>query len=140
MALVDLERKNMELRMENASLRAAQSQERQRTAGQENRIFIHESSIDQLNKKLRCKENEIRNLQTQLNQKQQLLNQMELEKEKQKKRLNSKHAVEKEKITNDLANKLQEQKNEMHVRMEKIKMWFEYFNSNSIWFLVQDQG
>lgn len=120
MTLHDLEREIIALRTENASLKAAFGQERQRTQSHENKIVVHESAIDQLNKKLKNRDNEIRNLQTQLNQKQQLLNQKELEKEKQKKRLNCKFAVEREKIESELETKLQQQKNEMHVRGELI--------------------
>lgn len=115
MTLHALEREIITLRTENAALKASFGQERQRTQSHENKIVVHESAIDQLNKKLRARDSEIRQLQQQLAQKQQLLTQKELEKEKQKKRLNSRFAVEKEKIECEAETRLQQQKNELNV-------------------------
>lgn len=115
MALLEIERENLKLKTENASLKAILGQERQRTVVHENKIIIHESSIDQLNKKLKNRENELHSLQTQLNHKQQLLTQREMEKEKQKKRFNSKIAVEQDKAVKEMETRLQQQQNEMQV-------------------------
>lgn len=100
----------------------------------ENKIIIHESSIDQLNKKLRQRENEVKELRAQLDQKQQLLTQKEIEKDKQKKRYNSKFAVEQDKLTKEMEAKLQQQKNDMQDKMRdkenKLQKLAEIFNSN----------
>lgn len=129
-----MERENCSLKTENASLKAIYSQSKQRLESFENKIIIHESSIDQLNKKLRQRENEVRELRAQLDQKQQLLTQKEIEKDKQKKRYNSKFAVEQDKLTKEMEAKLQQQKNDMQDKMRdkenKLKRLAEIFNSN----------
>lgn len=132
--LYEMERENCSLKTENASLKAIYAQLKQRVESFENKVIIHESSIDQLNKKLRCRDNEIKELRAQLDQKQQLLNQKEIEKDKQKKRYNSKFAVEQDKLTKEMEAKMQQQKNDMQDRMRdkenKLKRLAEIFNSN----------
>lgn len=115
-----MDRELCTLRTENASAKAAFAQERQRLQSHEKRIVLQESVIDQLNKKLKSRDQEIANLQTQLNQKQQLINQKDLEKEKQKKRLNSRFAVEKDRIETELETKLMQQKYELNVSVYHI--------------------
>lgn len=119
MTLVGMERDNMALRSENAALKAVLQQERQRIAMHETKIIRYENSIDELNKKMRNRDNEIRDLRTQVEQKQQLLTQKEIEKDKQKRRYNSKFAVEQDKLTREMEAKMEQQKLAMRVFKKK---------------------
>lgn len=138
-----MERENCSLKTENASLKAIYNQSKQRTEGFENKIIIHESSIDQLNKKLRQRENEVRELRAQLDQQQQLLTQKEIEKDKQKKRYISKFNVEQDKLAKEMEAKLQKQKSDMQdkwrVKENKLKQVAEIVNSNEQNYQRRDQ-
>lgn len=115
MSLVAMERENISLRSENAAMKAVLQQERQRITIHEKKLIIYEHSIDELNKKMRNRENEIRDLRTQVEQKQQMLTQKDIEKDKQKRRYNSKFAVEQDKLTREMEAKMEQHKLAMRV-------------------------
>ncbi|XP_058054870.1 kinesin-like protein KIF23 [Anopheles bellator] len=117
MNLHKLEGENVALRMENASIKGVLQQGKQKIGAMENKITLYESSIDDLNRRNRQLEERLRQLQAQLNQKTQLVSQKELEKERQRKKFNSKIAVESEKMSRELELKLQEQKNKLRHEM-----------------------
>lgn len=89
-----MEKENLALRTELASLKVVYKQERDRGMALENRIRIHESSIDVLNNKVSNRERQIDELSRKLRDQQNLLTRKDLEKENEKKKFNSKLAVE----------------------------------------------
>lgn len=124
--LMNLDRDNLQLRTELASLKAVYKQERERSAALENRVRIHESSIDVLNNTVSKRERQIQELTHKLNEQEQLLSQKEHEKEKQKKKFNSKLAVEQDKNKREFDIKLREQRakmqEHMRIRDEKLRL------------------
>ncbi|XP_035918738.1 kinesin-like protein KIF23 [Anopheles stephensi] len=126
MNLHKMESENLALRTESVSLKGVLAQSKQKITALENKIVIYESSIDDLNRRNRVLEERVRELQTQLNQKTQLVSQKELEKERQRKKFTSKFAVESEKMSRELEVKLMEQKNklqdEMRDKEERLRM------------------
>ncbi|XP_001868064.2 kinesin-like protein KIF23 [Culex quinquefasciatus] len=113
MNLHKIEKDNAALKSENVSIKGVLAQSRQKIKAMENKIVIYESSIDDLNRRNRTLEERVRELNAQLNTKTQQLNQKEIEKERQRKKYNSKIAVESEKMSRELELKLQEQKNKL---------------------------
>lgn len=95
--LMQIEKENLSLRTELASLKVVYKQERDRSYALENKIRVHESSIDVLNNKLGNRERQIDELTRKLRDHQNMLTRKEQEKENQKKKFNSKLAVEVEK-------------------------------------------
>lgn len=120
-----MERENISLRSENAAMKAVLQQERQRITIHEKKLIIYEHSIDELNKKMRNRENEIRDLRTQVEQKQQMLTQKEIEKDKQKRRYNSKFAVEQDKLTREMEAKMEQHKLAMRVCFNNLILCFQ---------------
>ncbi|XP_053675408.1 kinesin-like protein KIF23 [Anopheles nili] len=117
MNLHKLESENLLLRTENTSFRAVLTQNKQKIGAMESKIVVYESSIDDLNRRNRQLEERLLQLQTQLNQKTQMITQKELEKERQRKKFTSKFAVESEKMSRELELKLMEQKNKLQDEM-----------------------
>lgn len=116
------EKENLSLRTELASLKAVYKQERDRTIALENRIRVHESSIDVLNNKVANRERQIDDLTRRLRDHQNLITKKEQEKENQKKKFDSKLAVEV-----DRRDRLHEMKhaklqNKIRVKDEKLKL------------------
>ncbi|KAM8710769.1 hypothetical protein ACLKA7_017405 [Drosophila subpalustris] len=124
--LMNLDRDNLQLRTELASLKAVYKQERDRSAALENKVRIHESSIDVLNSTVSKRERQIQELTHKLNEQEQLLSQKEQQHEKQKKKFNSKLAVESDKNKREFDQKLREQRAKMQERMrikdEKLRL------------------
>ncbi|XP_041767806.1 kinesin-like protein KIF23 [Anopheles merus] len=131
-----LESDNLSLRTENTSYKGVLAQNKQKIIALENKIVIYESSIDDLNRRNRQLEERVRELQTQLNQKTQLVSQKELEKERQRKKFTSKIAVESEKMSRELEIKLMEQKNklqdEMRDKEERLRLVSEIIQGTPI--------
>lgn len=123
---MNLDRDNLQLRTELASMKAVYKQERERSAALENKVRIHESSIDVLNNTLSKRDRQIQELSQKLSEQEQLLTQKEQEKEKQKKKYNSKLAVESDKNKREFDMKLREQRAKMQERMrikdEKLRL------------------
>ncbi|XP_052894600.1 kinesin-like protein KIF23 [Anopheles moucheti] len=136
MNLHKLESENVSLRTENVSFKGVLAQSKQKITALENKIVIYESSIDDLNRRNRVLEERVRELQTQLNQKTQLVSQKEQEKERQRKKFTSKIAVESEKMNRELEIKLMEQKNklqdEMRDKEERLRMVSEIIQGTPI--------
>ncbi|XP_065361092.1 kinesin-like protein KIF23 [Calliphora vicina] len=120
--LMQMERENLSLRTELASLKAVYKQERDRSYALENKIRVHESSIDVLNNKLGNRERQIDELTRKLRDHQSMLSRKEQEKENQKKKFNSKLAVEVEKL--DRLHDLKHAKLQCKIRSkdEKLKL------------------
>lgn len=139
--LMQMERENLQLRTELASLKTVYKQERDRMIAMENKLRVHESSIDELNNKLGNRERQIDELTRKLRDQQNLLNQKEQEKEKQKKKFTSKLAVEVDKKDRELEIRLREQRDKMRqkmrVRDEKLRLVSNIIQSEDIPSLVR---
>lgn len=142
--LMNLDRDNLQLRTELASLKAVYKQERDRSAALENRVRIHESSIDVLNNTVAKRERQIQELTHKLNEQEQMLTQKEHEKEKQKKKFNSKLAVESDKNKREFDMKLREQRAKMQERMrikdEKLRLVSNILQSEDVPSLPRSQS
>ncbi|TDG45463.1 hypothetical protein AWZ03_008086 [Drosophila navojoa] len=142
--LMNLDRDNLQLRTELASMKAVYKQERERSAALENKVRIHESSIDVLNNTLSKRDRQIQELSEKLSEQEQLLTQKEQEKEKQKKKYNSKLAVESDKNKREFDMKLREQRAKMQERMrikdEKLRLVSNILQSEDVPSLPRSQS
>lgn len=142
--LMNLDRDNLQLRTELASLKAVYKQERERSAALEKKVRIHESSIDVLNNTLSKRDRQIEELTFKLDEQKNLLTQKEHEKEKQKKKFSSKLAVESDKNKRELELKLREQRNKLQERMrikdEKLRLVSNILQSEDLPSLPRSQS
>ncbi|XP_022212746.2 kinesin-like protein KIF23 [Drosophila obscura] len=142
--LMNLDRDNLQLRTELASLKAVYKQERERSSALEKKVRIHESSIDVLNNTLSKRDRQIEELTFKLNEKENLLTQKEHEKEKQKKKFSSKMAVETDKNKRELEIKLRQQREKLHERMrikdEKLRLVSNILQSEDLPSLPRSQS
>lgn len=115
MQLVQVERENLNLRTENNTLNSMINLERNKNSIYEKKFEGMECKVDELSRKLRDRETLIKDLQKQLNQKQYLINQKDLENEKQKRKYSTKIATETEKNYRELNNKFKAEKDVLHV-------------------------
>lgn len=81
----------------------------------EARIESHETKIEELTRKLRERENQLKETKNELNQMKYMLSQKDLDQEKQKKKFDTKRAVDHEKISREYENKLRAEKDRIHV-------------------------
>uniref|UniRef100_A0A1B0B7Y8 Kinesin-like protein n=1 Tax=Glossina palpalis gambiensis TaxID=67801 RepID=A0A1B0B7Y8_9MUSC len=130
--LMQMEKENLSLRCELASLKVVYKQERDRSSALENKIRVHESSIDVLNNKVKNRERQIDDLTRQLRGQQTLLDRKEQEKEHQKKKFDSKLAVEMDK-----RNRLHELKHaklqdKIRVKDEKLRLLSNIIQSDEL--------
>ncbi|XP_055913286.1 kinesin-like protein KIF23 [Eupeodes corollae] len=142
--LVQVEKENLSLKTELASIKAVYNSERERVVALENKLRVHESSIDILNNKLSNRERQLDELQRKLSENQNLLSQKEQEKEKQKKKFNSKMAVEADKKNRELEIKLREQRQKLQERMrikdEKLRLVSNIIKSDDIPGLIRSHS
>lgn len=142
--LMNLDRDNLQLRTELASLKAVYKQERDRSAALEKKVRIHESSIDVLNNTLSKRDRQIEELSFKLNEKESQLTQKEHEKEKQKKKFSSKLAVESDKTKREFEHKLREQRAKLTERMrikdEKLRLVSNILQSEDLPSLPRSQS
>ncbi|XP_017071631.1 kinesin-like protein KIF23 [Drosophila eugracilis] len=142
--LMNLDRDNLQLRTELASLKAVYKQERERSAALEKKVRIHESSIDVLNNTLSKRERQVEELTFKLNEKENMLTQKEHEKEKQKKKFSSKLAVESDKNKREFELKLREQRAKLQERMrikdEKLRLVSNILQSEDLPSLPRSQS
>ncbi|EDV40552.1 uncharacterized protein Dana_GF10567 [Drosophila ananassae] len=142
--LMNLDRDNLQLRTELASLKAVYKQERERSAALEKKVRIHESSIDVLNNTLSKRDRQIEELTFKLDEQKNLLTQKEHEKEKQKKKFSSKLAVESDKNKRELELKLREQRAKLQERMrikdEKLRLVSNILQSEDLPSLPRSQS
>jgi kinesin family protein 23 len=135
MSLLQNEKDNITLKTENIALKELLNQDRQKVSALENKILIYERSIDDLNRKNQNLEYHLSEMELRLNEKSSQLSQKELEKEKQRRKFNSKLNVEKEKGARELEQKLREQKSKMEQCMkdkeEKLRLVSEIISSDT---------
>jgi kinesin family protein 23 len=126
----------MRLKLENASVTATLTQERGRIQILEDKIIRYESSVDQMNRKMRDKDDLINQLEQELNDKQHRIEKTQHEKEKQRRKYDSKLAEEADKKKREMEIKLSEQerkmKNQMRTQEEKLRLVTDIINGNDI--------
>lgn len=122
-ALVQMERDSFNLKSENASLTAMLHNERQKVIAYEEKMVQYEDTVSELSRQVKSRESLIREMKGQLNQKQQVICQKELEKEKQKRKYDNRLASETGKLTKEMEHKLKEQQDKMKV-CEGFLHWF----------------
>lgn len=110
-----MERDSFNLKSENASLTAMLQNERQKVIAYEEKMAQYEDTVTELSRQVQSRESLIREMKGQLNQKQQVICQKELEKEKQKQKFSSRLASETGKLTKEMEHKLKEQQEKMKV-------------------------
>lgn len=115
MQLVRTEQEISTFRSENAKLNEMLKLERNRTEIHERKIESMEFKIEEMNRKLRERETMIKDLQTQNNQKQCTLREMEVEHERMKRKYQSKFVTETEKTRGQLAREFKEKEEAWHV-------------------------
>lgn len=124
------------MKTENAAITATLNQERERIRAYESKIMRHETSLDQLNRKLRDFEEYNSNMERKLGEKQLQLHKKDQEKEKQLRKFNSKIAEENDRKRRELESKLNEQKRKMEDQMrsgeEKLRLVTEIVNGNDV--------
>lgn len=124
----------MRLKLENASVTATLTQERGRMQILEDKIIRYESSIDQMNRKMRDKDEFITQLERELSARQHRIEKTEHEKERQRRKYDSKLAEETDKKNRELALKLNEQERKMKCEMrsheEKLRLVTDILNGN----------
>lgn len=113
--LVQMERNSFNLKSENASLAAMLHNERQKAIAYEEKLAQYEDTVSELTRQVKSRESLIRDMKGQLNQKQQVICQKELEKEKQKRKYDSRLASETGKLTKEMEQKLKEQEEMLQV-------------------------
>lgn len=110
------------------------NQERERLRAYESKIIRYETSLDQLNRKLRDREEYISKVEHSLDEKQHQLIKKDQEKEKQRRKFTSKIAEENDKKNRELELKLDIQKRSLQEHMrsqgEKLRMVTDIVNSN----------
>lgn len=129
MQLVRTEQEINMLRSENTKLNEMLKLERSRTEIHEKKIGTMEFKIEELNRKLRDRENMIKDLQTQNNQKQCTIREMELEQQRLKQRYQRHIAVETERTNQKLAKEYKEKEDALNVSAIRKKYLFSIFVS-----------
>ncbi|CAD7081536.1 unnamed protein product [Hermetia illucens] len=134
--LLHVEKENISLKTELSSSNAMLNQERGQLNAIKSKAIVYENSLDELNRKMHEREELIKSLQKQLNQKQCLLNQKEIERERQKKKYTTKIAMETDKMHRKLESKLREQENKqleaMRMKDEKLRLVSNILNADNL--------
>ncbi|XP_069699062.1 kinesin-like protein KIF23 isoform X2 [Periplaneta americana] len=115
--LIDIEKENMLAAQDRHSLRACFEQERKKTSVLESRLVASESNVMSLQHKIQQKEAELASLKQELENKEMLLNQQMLEKERLRQKCSDKIAAEKEKNTLQTQKRLKQQEVEFKYHM-----------------------
>ncbi|XP_015116639.1 kinesin-like protein KIF23 [Diachasma alloeum] len=111
--LHNIEQENMTFKVENASLKAANSQQKKKLSTLEDHVCKTETQIDSLLRKLNAANETIQKLQVELRDKDFCLNQRLIEKQKVKQRFNTKMQQETDKMNKELEMKLRQQRMRM---------------------------
>lgn len=132
--IYEIESENLRLKTENAAVAATLTQDRERMKALEEKTIRFETSIDLLNRKARDKDDYISQLEQQLSDKQQQIAKTQHEKERQRRKFDSKMAQESDKKERELEMKLDEQKRkmtkEMRLKEEKLRLVTDIVNGN----------
>ncbi|XP_046433171.1 kinesin-like protein KIF23 [Neodiprion fabricii] len=124
--LLTLEQENMTLKVENASAKAFNNQEKKKVSALEGHICKTEAQIDSLLRKLNSANDTIRTLQQELKDRDMVLNQRVIDKQRVKQKYNSKIQAETEKMSRELDIKLRQQRqhlqNQMKEKEDKLRL------------------
>ncbi|KAL2733466.1 kinesin-like protein KIF23 isoform X1 [Vespula maculifrons] len=129
--LVKMERENVSLKIENATLKASNEQQKEKVDRAyisilENLVCKSEEQIDTLLYRLNSANDAIRNLQQELRDKDMSLNQRLIDKQRVKQKYNNKIQAETAKMNKELETKLQQQRellqNQMKEKENKLKL------------------
>lgn len=133
LSLMHLEKENLMLKSETSSIKATLKMERQKNTALENRIIIHERSLDELNRRMKEVEQENDYLRQTMNEKQRVLLQKERECENTRKKYAAKVGIEKTKMESELEQKLQQQRSKYEEKYKadakKLKLVSKILNS-----------
>ncbi|CAK9817767.1 Kinesin-like protein KIF23 [Anthophora quadrimaculata] len=124
--LATVERENVSLKIENSTLKASNDQQKKKISALEAHICKTESQIDTLLYRLNSANDVIRYLKQELKDKDMLLNQRAIEKQRVKEKYTSKIQAETDKISKELESKLRRQRerlqNQMKEKDDKLKL------------------
>lgn len=134
--LMHMEKENMMLKSETSSMKATLKMERQKNSALENRIIIHERSLDELNRRLKEAEQENEQLRQTMDEKQRVLNEKERECENTRKKYAAKVGMEKTKMESELEQKLKQQRSKYEEKYKtdakKLKLVNKILNSTEV--------
>ena len=117
--LMSVEQEHMNLKVENASLKASNSQQKRKVSALEGHLCKTEEQIDSLLRKLNHANDTIRSLQQELKDRDMALNQRLIDKQRVKQKYNSKIQVETDKMNRELEIKLRQQRHQLQNQMRE---------------------
>ncbi|XP_076161535.1 kinesin-like protein KIF23 [Ptiloglossa arizonensis] len=117
--LMAMEQEHMNLKIENASLRATNSQQKKKVSALEGHLCKTEEQIDSLLRKLNHANDTIRSLQQELKDRDMALNQRLIDKQRVKQKYNTKIQVETDKMNRELEIKLRQQRQQLQNQMKE---------------------
>ncbi|KAH0949984.1 hypothetical protein HN011_008737 [Eciton burchellii] len=124
--LITIEQENVNLKVEAASLKAANAQQKKKISALEGHLCKTESQVDNLLRKLNSSNETIRNLQQEVRDRDLALNQRLIDKQRVKQRYNTKMQVETDKMNRELEIKLRQQRehlqNQMKEKEDKLRL------------------
>ncbi|XP_058803765.1 kinesin-like protein KIF23 [Phymastichus coffea] len=124
--LLAMEQENVNLKVENATLKASGTQQKKKVSALEGHLCKTETQIDSLLRKLNAANDTIRNLQQELKDRDMALNQRIIDKQKVKQKYTSKIQHETDKMTRELEMKLKAQRehlqNQMKEKEDKLRL------------------
>ncbi|XP_031829559.1 kinesin-like protein KIF23 [Nomia melanderi] len=117
--LMSMEQEHMNLKVENASLKAINSQQKKKVSALEGHLCKSEEQIDSLLRKLNHANDTIRGLQQELKDRDMALNQRLIDKQRVKQKYNTKIQVETDKMNRELEIKLRQQREQLQNQMKE---------------------
>ncbi|KAK0075210.1 hypothetical protein PV325_007238 [Microctonus aethiopoides] len=116
--LLSMEQENITYRVENASLKACNAQQKKKLTALEGHVCKTETQIDSLLRKLNNANETIKTLQQELRDRDLALNQRLVDKQKVKQKYNSKIQLETDKMNRELEMKLRQQRQHLQSQMK----------------------
>ncbi|XP_043263298.1 kinesin-like protein KIF23 [Colletes gigas] len=114
-----VEQENMNYKIENASLRATNVQQKKKVSALEGHLCKTEEQINSLLRKLNHANDTIRSLQQELKDRDMALNQRLIDKQRVKLKYNTKMQLETDKMNKELEIKLRQQREQLHNQMKE---------------------
>nr|XP_033336370.1 kinesin-like protein KIF23 [Megalopta genalis] len=116
--LMTMEQEHINLKIENATLKAATLQQKKKVSALEGHLCKSEEQIDSLLRKLNHANDTIRSLQQELKDRDMALNQRLIDKQRVKQKYNTKIQVETDKMNKELEIKLRQQREHLQNQMK----------------------
>ncbi|XP_076292719.1 kinesin-like protein KIF23 [Lasioglossum baleicum] len=117
--LMTMEQEHMNLKIENATLKASTLQQKKKVSALEGHMCKSEEQIDSLLRKLNHANDTIRSLQQELRDRDMTLNQRLIDKQRVKQKYNTKIQVETDKMNRELEIKLRQQREQLQNQMKE---------------------